>query len=681
MSEKTVIRLALETGHNPEQLIRVTAGNAFFVTELLNSHDGKHSATVQEAVLSRVDRLDQNVRKVLEAVAIFPRQATPDLVGELLGSNVVDELETCLDMGLLVVDGPAFAFRHILARDAVLSEVRASRRIELNSRLLRILEGAGHTSSSRLLYHAREAGSDDDIRRLAVLAADEASQLGARREAAEYYRVAVEAQGRDAAADLLEDAAYASYLVGAEVSAIEYQNRALEIHTANGDQLREGDGLRRRSRFHWSSGEFVAAREDARAAVRTLANLRGPELAMAYSNSAQVYMLNREFGSVREPAESAIEIAEELGRLDIVSHSLNNLASALIYSDPERSRRDMARSLELALEIGHVDHAARAYVNSTYSEMYRCQYDAAKSFAAAGINYCDKQELDGYRVYLTGALALAELGLGELESAERNAQLAIRQAHNRQVSLYRHPASIALLKYQIRTGSTLDQREIEYLDSFRSDETELQRLEPYAECMAEHAWMTGEGLENAVELLTTLIEWATVPEVAQSAYLWLYRFDPTHRPPSFDGFLDCHRLEIEGDIKKAGIDWKARKAPYEHALCLAQGDQEDRKRAAAMFEKIGAPAAARRVQATLSGTKTQKARTPRATTRVNPYGLTNRQLDVLKCLQQGLSNADIGEQLFISPKTVDHHVSAILAKLDVKTRAEAAVKAHREDIG
>ena len=68
---------------------------------------------------------------------------------------------------------------------------------------------------------------------------------------------------------------------------------------------------------------------------------------------------------------------------------------------------------------------------------------------------------------------------------------------------------------------------------------------------------------------------------------------------------------------------------------------------------------------------------PRAPTRANPAGLTGRQLEVLGLLAEGLRNGQIADRLVLSPKTVDHHVSAILRKLDVGTRTEAAAEAGR----
>ncbi len=60
--------------------------------------------------------------------------------------------------------------------------------------------------------------------------------------------------------------------------------------------------------------------------------------------------------------------------------------------------------------------------------------------------------------------------------------------------------------------------------------------------------------------------------------------------------------------------------------------------------------------------------------------LTEREIDVLKCLGDGLSNQEIGEKLFIGVKTVKTHVSNILAKLELTDRTQAAVYANRHGI-
>jgi DNA-binding CsgD family transcriptional regulator len=70
-------------------------------------------------------------------------------------------------------------------------------------------------------------------------------------------------------------------------------------------------------------------------------------------------------------------------------------------------------------------------------------------------------------------------------------------------------------------------------------------------------------------------------------------------------------------------------------------------------------------------------RGPYSRTRANAAGLTARELDVLALVVDGLRNAQIAERLIVSEKTVDHHVSAILRKLGVRTRGQAATEAVR----
>ena len=68
---------------------------------------------------------------------------------------------------------------------------------------------------------------------------------------------------------------------------------------------------------------------------------------------------------------------------------------------------------------------------------------------------------------------------------------------------------------------------------------------------------------------------------------------------------------------------------------------------------------------------------PRTSTKSNPAGLTTRELEVLALVSEGLRNREIAKRLSLSDKTVEHHVSAILRKLAVGTRGQAAAEAAR----
>jgi DNA-binding NarL/FixJ family response regulator len=99
--------------------------------------------------------------------------------------------------------------------------------------------------------------------------------------------------------------------------------------------------------------------------------------------------------------------------------------------------------------------------------------------------------------------------------------------------------------------------------------------------------------------------------------------------------------------------------------------------ALAALEALGAHAAAAAVRRDLRRRGVRGIpRGPRHATRKHPAGLTPAQVRVLERLARGLSNTDIARELFLSSRTVDHHVSAILAKLEVPTRAAAIAATH-----
>jgi DNA-binding CsgD family transcriptional regulator len=138
---------------------------------------------------------------------------------------------------------------------------------------------------------------------------------------------------------------------------------------------------------------------------------------------------------------------------------------------------------------------------------------------------------------------------------------------------------------------------------------------------------------------------------------------------------------MHGEWQAAAIAWERIGAPFEQALALAAGDEAAQLAALALFERLGAEPAARLLRRDLRAAGVRRIpRGPRSTTRGNPFGLTRREYEVLALLAEGMTNAEIGARLSITPKTADHHVAAILAKLGVHTRGEAVAVAHRHNL-
>jgi DNA-binding NarL/FixJ family response regulator len=138
---------------------------------------------------------------------------------------------------------------------------------------------------------------------------------------------------------------------------------------------------------------------------------------------------------------------------------------------------------------------------------------------------------------------------------------------------------------------------------------------------------------------------------------------------------------LAGDWRRAAQLWAELGCPYERARALADGDEEARLEALSMFDGLGAApaAAALRLKLRESGMR-RIPRGPRASTRRNPFGLTAREVEILSFVSRGMSNVHIGRHLHVSPKTVDHHVAAILAKLEAANRVEAARIAHEHGL-
>jgi DNA-binding CsgD family transcriptional regulator len=155
---------------------------------------------------------------------------------------------------------------------------------------------------------------------------------------------------------------------------------------------------------------------------------------------------------------------------------------------------------------------------------------------------------------------------------------------------------------------------------------------------------------------------------------WLHRLgevmDGTSDPP----LPEPYALELAGEHMAAAAAWRELGCPYEAALAMADsGAGPGMRQALELLTELGAEGSAHRIRQRLrelgvSGVP----RGPRATTRANPALLTARQVEVVALLAAGLTNAEIAEELVISPKTAGHHVSAILEKLGARSRLEAA---------
>src|SRR5262249_19277517 len=136
-----------------------------------------------------------------------------------------------------------------------------------------------------------------------------------------------------------------------------------------------------------------------------------------------------------------------------------------------------------------------------------------------------------------------------------------------------------------------------------------------------------------------------------------------------------------GDWGAAAQAWHRLGCPYEEARALADGDHIGQERALIMFDRLEAIPAAAELRRRMRAQGVRRVpRGPRPTTRAHRFGLTSRQLEILKLIAEGSTNAEIARRMSIAPKTAEHHVAAVLAKLDVDSRQAAGLIAREQQL-
>ena len=205
---------------------------------------------------------------------------------------------------------------------------------------------------------------------------------------------------------------------------------------------------------------------------------------------------------------------------------------------------------------------------------------------------------------------------------------------------------------------------------------------PASIALAEYAWIGGK-LDQAIfpqlqEILADCLEHESPWMAGELAY-WLFLIGEIDQIP--DVAPEPYRLGGAGDWKGAAEFWEQRGIPYDRAVALSRGSTDARIVALSIFDDLGATPVSARLRSELAAAGVSGVpRGPARATRENPFGLTPRQMDVLRHLAEGMTNAEIADRLFVSSRTVDHHVSAILGKLGADTRSAAVAAARDADL-
>ncbi len=636
--------------------------------------------SARDAVLSRVARLSGAAQHAIEVAALVGTKVDPRVLdGCAVATRGLDEL---VGSGVLLSTADSLRFRHEITRLAVEEHIPAHRRVVIHAQLLESLRRAGVEDDARLAFHADGAGDRRAVLTFAPSAGARASALGAHREAAAQYERALRHAGGsepELLADLYDRLAREAALIDRWELVAEAAEQALRLWRDIGDRSRQSSTAVLLTRTMWRLCRGAESHAYATFAVTT-AEAIGPsaELARALVSMAGAHLHSGDHELALERVRRAVRLAEQLNLADVLSDAVDTEACILFTQGREWEPR-LLRALRVALAADVVDQAGRAYANLV--ELYYTfnRFEQADQLFDEGVRYCDDHDVATFGTCLRATHARSLFDRGEWRrSADLCRKLLATGASpsNRMTPLWTLGRMLARRGDQqawVFIGEAIDNAD-------QSGDPEL--IAKSYSVRAEAHWLAGNSddavrdIEVAAAAVAVTDGW-TRGDIA----MWQRRLGAVETEVG-DALAEPYARALKNDFGGATTMWDELSRPYDAALTLFDtGTEAGLRDALERFDAVGADAAATLVRKEMRrrGLRAVPAGAHR-TTRSHPAGLTRREREVLDLICAGHTNSEISELLVVSPRTVDHHVSAVLAKLGVRTRKLAAAEAIRRGL-
>jgi DNA-binding CsgD family transcriptional regulator/tetratricopeptide (TPR) repeat protein len=664
----------LAEGHavDPSALLTLTGGNPLFVAEVLAAGGTTVPLSVRDAVAARVASLSAAARDLVAFASLMPGRVEWGLLERLVGTDQLPTREA-VRLGLLDVADAGVGFRHELQRRAVEDLLGADER---RSRHVRVLTALGEAvDPARLVHHALGAGDVDALLIHAPRAGRAAMAARSHREARAHFSALGPYLDRlpvEDAADVADDWARAVFHVDT-TAAVEVFLRAAGLRRSAGDR----QALARTLAF----GAFVLALDGRAAEARLWADEAvalsddgsdDATLAQALTERARLHLFHADDAAAGvTAAERAIAIAERIG-------DGRTVASALILDGALRDRLGDDEAIALvhrahrrAAENGHLYEEIDSLIllGLLYASQYRA-IDRAADCAARAHRSATEHDYAALALFARAQRAEVVSFMGDWTAAEDESSEVLGEAPpaDAEIIARRVIAAIGTRRGRPDAGAAVEamwQRTVEMGTTAYTAGS--------AAVVAEHMWLADTQPAELLAALDGLVERGVSDHPARltdDLRFWMWKLERLRDVPG--AMIDGYRCIIDGDIERAADFWDVRLMPYHRALALLHGDDEDAVRAVHLFEELGADAGARRARALLRERGVIVPRGRSRSSREHAAGLTARQAEVLDLLADGLSNSEIADHLFISHRTVENHVAAILRKLEVADRDRAA---------
>jgi DNA-binding CsgD family transcriptional regulator len=425
---------------------------------------------------------------------------------------------------------------------------------------------------------------------------------------------------------------------------------------------------------------YNARRHEAEAqadAAADIAGSAGATLSYGAARAARGFM-----AYMRSDTDLALACVEEVDRtagtlpgpLALKNEMVRDLSDLVRGQEDARGR--IADLIDNARSHRWDELASTGYSQLVNLDVEHRRLRSAEHVLEASLPFTVDREIPICRHWQTGVRARLRFFQGRWNAAAEDAERVLDEKGMPIARVWPHLVSALV---PLRTGTPASLPHLDHAWALAGRIDEPLRVLPVLSALAERMWMSGETdrrvTEDGVRELERLTgapgsEWA-VGELGS----WLLRLGLVEKLPA--PVAEPYRLAGEGRYDEAAARWHALGEPFAEAMTLGDApDPGPRVRGVELLDRLGAIGTAdrRRIELRNDGVA-QVPQRPRASTRANPSGLTNRQLDVAKLVARGFTNAEIASRLFISPKTADHHVSAVLTKLGLPNRRAVVLRA------
>lgn len=676
LSVDAVRELLGDRGTDAAHVRALTGGNPFFVAEIARSTGDELPPTVRDAVIASTTGLGGEELEALQLIATAP-DAFDDRLLPFVGPGPagtggidVPTLRRLEATGLLVRTPHGIGFRHELARLAVVASTEPGVEALLHRRVLDAWERVGGADDAVLTHHAAAAGDRERTLRYAVRAAADATRTASHTEAVAFLTLALEQLPDDTAerARLLELLSTEQYMVSRLPASLSSIDAALRIRELLGDHDGMSTAHDRRAVVEYYSARRREAERHAEAAVD--AGAGAAAVASAQATRAYLAYRRHDLATAREIIGAELATAP----LDAVALRLSITEAAASLVDGDTGARALLRQhASAALERSLDEIGTTAYSNLSALDIEHRRLSDAEAVLAEAIPLTIDRDIPVCRQWQTGMRARLHLLRGRWAASAEDAASVLDGGWAPLAAVWPHivAALLALRRGEDRPAADAHVRAAAELAE-RLDES-LVTLAVLS-VRAERAWLTGDADPALDEADVALEAAATLPGTQWAVgdlRVWLARLGRPG-PAGHDELPEPYRLELSGAHAAAAQRWRDVGAPFDAAITAVHAkDAATAAAGLASLDALDVPATAARARRILTGRgiRSLPAR-PRTATLANPSGLTNRQLDVARLVARGLTNAELARELYISPKTADHHVSAVLSRLGLASRRD-----------